>query len=86
MNPLKHLQLVTRSPKASQNLDDKLLKWRPETVRIMTCTVQNGAELGALGDEYSKYPCREGRSILLKDKTHRPTTPSGIPESIKHAP
>ena len=44
----------------------------------MTCTVQNGAELGALGDEYNKSPYREGSPRLLKDKTHRPTSPSGI--------
>ena len=31
-----------------------------------------------LGDEYNKSPCREGRPRLLKDKTNRPTTPSGI--------
>ena len=35
-------------------------------------TVQNGAELGAPGDEYNKSPCREGRAGLLEDKTHRP--------------
>ena len=44
----------------------------------MPCTVQNGAELGAPGDEYNKSPCREGSPILLKDKTHHPTSPSGI--------
>ena len=33
---------------------------------------------GSLG---SKSPCREGRSRLLKDKTHRLTTPSGIHSS-----
>ena len=38
----------------------------------------NGAELGVLGDEYNKSPCREGRPRLLKDKTHHPTTPPGI--------
>ena len=45
---------------------------------IKSGTVQNGAELGAPGDEYNKSPCREGRPRLLKDKTHCPTTPSGI--------
>ena len=44
----------------------------------MPCTVQNGAELRAPGDEYNKSLCREGSPRLLKDKTHRPTTPSGI--------
>ena len=44
----------------------------------LAVSVQNGAELGAPGDDYNKSPCREGRSRLLKDKTHRPTTPSGI--------
>ena len=45
---------------------------------IKSGTVQNDAELGAPGDEYNKSPYREGRPRLLKDKTHRPTTPSGI--------
>ena len=45
---------------------------------IKSGTVQNGAELGAPGDEYNKSPCREGSPRLLKDKTHRPITPSGI--------
>ena len=42
-----------------------------------------GAELGSPGDEYNKSPFREGRPRLLEDKTHRPTTPSGIlPDAI----
>ena len=47
----------------------------------MPSTVQNGAELGAPGDEYNKSPCRDGRPRLLKDKTHHPTTPY-CPDSI----
>ena len=34
-----------------------------------TRTVQNGAVLGAPGDEYNKSPCREGRAGLLENKT-----------------
>ena len=49
----------------------------------MACTVQNGAELGWPGDEYKKSPCREGSPRLLKDKTHRPTTPTGIQSSLR---
>ena len=49
-----------------------------ETVTPKSSTVQNGVELGAPGDEYNKSPCREGSARLLIDKTHRPTTPSGI--------
>ena len=47
-------------------------------------SVQNGADLGALGDEYNKSPCREESPRLLKDKTHRRTTLWGIQESITH--
>ena len=47
-------------------------------VKIRIVTVQNGAELGALGDEYSKSPYREWSPRLLKDKTHLLTSPSGI--------
>ena len=72
MSPLKHLQLATQSHQAPENLYFKLLKWRTETVATGTGTVQNGAELGAPGDEYNKSPCREGRARLLEDKTHRP--------------
>ena len=39
------------------------------TVKITSCTVQNGAVLGVLGDEYNKSPFREGSPRLLKDKT-----------------
>ena len=45
------------------------VRWRPETVTIMACTVQNGC---------NESPCREGSPRLLKDKTHRPTTHSEI--------
>ena len=31
----------------------KPLEWRLVTVKIRSCTVQNGAELGVLGDEYN---------------------------------
>ncbi len=44
----------------------------------------NGAGLGALGDEYNKFPCREGSPRLLKDKTHLPTSPLGIQELFAH--
>ena len=59
-------------------LNLNLLKWRFVTVKIRSCTVQNGAELGVLGDEYNKSLCREGRPRLPEDNTHRPTTPTGI--------
>ena len=42
---------------------------------IKSGTVQNGAEFGEPSDDYNKSPCREGRPRLLKEKTHRPTTP-----------
>ena len=78
MNPLKHLQPATRGHQAPENLKVNLLEWRLVTVKITSCTVQNGAERGVPGDEYSKSPCREGRPRLLKDETHLLTSPSGI--------
>ena len=40
----------------------------------------------ARGDEYNNSPCKEGRPKLLKDKIHRPTTPSGIFSKIPPPP